>query len=164
MGPPGPPGPPGRDGAPGPAGPAGPAGERGADGAPGPAGRDGTGEVVVKNEHRGVWTAALGYARGEQVTHDGSVWVAKCDNPVGKPGTAEAVDSWRLIVKRGADGKDGRAGLGLNWRSAYKEGTTYRVNDLVRHAGRIWIATRTTSSSPISGKGWDTFMEQGDAE
>jgi HK97 family phage portal protein len=168
AGPAGATGPQGPAGEPGAPGPAGPAGERGADGAAGPPGadgRDGTGELVVKNEHRGVWTAAVDYARGDQVTHDGSVWVAKCDKPTGKPGTAAAVDSWRLIVKRGADGKDGRVALGLNWRGVFVAGRTYHLNDLVRKDGRVWIAKRKTMDAPrVAADGaWDTFMEAGDA-
>jgi hypothetical protein len=138
-------------------------GERGADGA---AGRDGTGEMVVRNEHRGVWSSALGYERGDQVTHDGSVWVAKQDNPTGKPGTPEAVESWRLIVKRGADGKSGRDGIGLNWRSRFAAGRTYHVNDLVRLDGKVWIAKRKTMDAPrvAPDSAWDLFMESSDAE
>jgi HK97 family phage portal protein len=163
VGPRGEPGHPGERGADGLPGPAGPAGERGPDGPPG---RDGTGEMVIRNEHRGVWSAALAYERGDQVTHDGSVWVAKQDHPSGKPGTPEAVESWRLIVKRGADGKAGRDGVGLNWRSRFTAGRTYHVNDLVRLDGKVWIAKRKTMDAPRAApdSAWDLFMESSDAE
>ena len=50
---------------------------------------------------RGVWSDRGLYERGDGVSHAGSWWVAKADNP-GKPGCG---DGWRLAVKRGADAK-----------------------------------------------------------
>lgn len=55
--------------------------------------------------HRGVWSPALLYARGDLCTHDGSLWLAKSSNTGAKPGTSE---DWKLIVKRGQDGRKGR--------------------------------------------------------
>jgi hypothetical protein len=51
--------------------------------------------------------------------------------------------------------------MGVSWRGVFVEGRTYRVNDLVRHAGRVWVATATVKTPPPS-KGWDTFLERGD--
>lgn len=53
---------------------------------------------------RGVFRAGETYARGDSVTWDGSTWIAQCD-ATDKPGHS---DQWRLAVKRGQNGKDGR--------------------------------------------------------
>jgi hypothetical protein len=53
-------------------------------------------------EHCGVWEMGRGYARKNLVTFQGSTWIALRDNN-DRPGTPGA---WRLIAKRGRDGKD----------------------------------------------------------
>jgi len=54
---------------------------------------------------RGVYRADADYVRGDGVTYGGSFWIAQKATQ-DKPGTS---DSWRLAVKRGADGRDGDA-------------------------------------------------------
>jgi integrin beta 3 len=56
--------------------------------------------------YRGVWRPGS-YKQGDQVTRDGSQFVAMRDTD-GQPGTAES--GWQLSTKRGRDGKDGDAG------------------------------------------------------
>jgi hypothetical protein len=56
--------------------------------------------------YRGVWRPG-NYKQGDQVTRDGSQFVAMRDTD-GQPGTAES--GWQLSTKRGRDGKDGDAG------------------------------------------------------
>jgi hypothetical protein len=51
--------------------------------------------------YKGVWSPASTYARGDAVTHAGSMWVVG-GATTAKPG--EGPD-WRLAVKRGRDGK-----------------------------------------------------------
>jgi hypothetical protein len=51
----------------------------------------------------GVWSRAAEYYPGDVCTFDGSVWVCKTHHAHGKPGES---DAWRLMVKRGRDGKD----------------------------------------------------------
>lgn len=58
-------------------------------------------------EYCGVWREGS-YQRGDEVTHDGSRWIALADTTT-KPGTAN--NHWQLTVKRGRDGKDGRDGM-----------------------------------------------------
>lgn len=53
---------------------------------------------------RGVWREQE-YSKGAGVTWAGSFWIAQ-RNTSDKPDTS---DAWRLAVKRGRDGKDGRA-------------------------------------------------------
>lgn len=57
---------------------------------------------------RGVFKEGGTYARNDGVTYGGSWWIARIDNPAGKPGVS---DDWRLAVKRGRDGRDGRDGI-----------------------------------------------------
>lgn len=59
---------------------------------------------------RGVFKADSEYRSGDGVTWGGSYWVATKDEPAGKPGEPGS-DGWRLAVKRGRDGKDGRNGI-----------------------------------------------------
>lgn len=59
---------------------------------------------------RGVFKADSEYKAGDGVTWGGSYWIATKDEPVGKPGEPGS-DGWRLAVKRGRDGKDGRNGI-----------------------------------------------------
>ena len=57
---------------------------------------------------RGTFQAQSGYERGDAVTWGGALWIAQKDAPQDKPGEG---DGWRLAVKRGRDGKDGRNGI-----------------------------------------------------
>jgi hypothetical protein len=51
----------------------------------------------------GVWHAAKLYQVGDLVSHQGSAFIAKSANANARPGES---DVWRLLVKRGRDGKD----------------------------------------------------------
>lgn len=108
------------------------------DGAPGKDGADGVGFDDLCVEHDGERTVSLVFTKGERVkrfdltlplvidrgiykpdlaikagdgvTWGGSYWIAQQDAPAGKPGEP-ASEGWRLAVKRGRDGKDGRNGI-----------------------------------------------------
>jgi hypothetical protein len=56
-------------------------------------------------EDAGVWNQSTVYRPGQTVTCGGSAWVCKEANSNGKPGTS---DSWRLMIKKGRNGKDKR--------------------------------------------------------
>ena len=55
----------------------------------------------------GVWRTGVAYEKSDVVTYSGSVFIAQCDRPSGKPGESK---DWRLMVKRGRDGKDAPEG------------------------------------------------------
>lgn len=56
--------------------------------------------------YKGVWDSSEVYQRGHFVTRAGSLWHSERDLNRGiLPG---AGDGWRLAVKKGADGKDGK--------------------------------------------------------
>jgi hypothetical protein len=57
---------------------------------------------------KGVYKHGDQYEQGDGVTWAGSYWIAQKDGPTEKPGEG---DGWRLAVKRGRDGKDGRNGI-----------------------------------------------------
>lgn len=128
QGMPGPKGDPGRDGMPG------VPGHPGTDGARGVNGQDGLGfdDLAVLHDgertvtwrylkgdkikeysvvfpidiYRGVWVEGKTYERGDGVTWGGSEW--HCNEPTNsKPG--DGSKAWTLKVKRGRDGKDGKA-------------------------------------------------------
>lgn len=92
---PGPPGPAGADGAPG------KDGVNGRDGEPGPPGP----MVTLADAHKGTFAREREYLRGDLLTDDGSTWLCMDLTTTDRPGTSSA---WRLIVKRGKDGKDVR--------------------------------------------------------
>jgi hypothetical protein len=56
------------------------------------------------SSYQGTWQPG-GSKRGDVVTQDGSLWLAMSDTDA-KPGGG---DTWKLIVKRGRDGKDLRS-------------------------------------------------------
>lgn len=56
---------------------------------------------------KGIWTAGQTYAKGAIVSWDGHSWSAKKETTV-EPG--EGVDAWRLMVRRGKQGREGRPG------------------------------------------------------
>ena len=49
------------------------------------------------------WKGERVYLRGDVVTYDRSLFIARTDHPNGRPG---ATSDWRLAVQRGKDGKD----------------------------------------------------------
>jgi len=88
-GPAGPPGPPGTDGKDGIAG---------APGEPGPIGK-------FADHYKDVFDGGTTYDAGDVVTDDGSLWLCKAATTTDRPGTSSA---WKLICKRGKDGKDAK--------------------------------------------------------
>ena len=63
--------------------------------------------ATVKNladAYQGIWAPGRTYTRGDVSTYDGSLWLAQVDTNT-KPGGDAA---WRLIVRKGRDGKDMR--------------------------------------------------------
>lgn len=56
---------------------------------------------------RDVYAEGADYLKGDGVTWGGSYFIARKDQPQGKPGQSP---DWRLAVKRGRDGRDGENG------------------------------------------------------
>lgn len=59
-------------------------------------------------EDRGVYRDTEQYEKGDGVSFGGSFFIAQKDHPQGKP---EQSRDWRLAIKKGRDGKDGRNGI-----------------------------------------------------
>lgn len=55
--------------------------------------------------YRGVHSDKAEYKKSDAVTHAGSIWIAKKDNPQGKP-LEDGESDWKLSVKRGRDGAE----------------------------------------------------------
>lgn len=131
---PGVPGVAGRDGIDGKDGAPGPEGQKGLDGKDG---RDGTLEqlkAVFDGErtvtwcfkdgtpieggvwklpvpvYKDIWKRDRPYEAAELVTYEGSQWIAKADSQGKQPGTADGSAFWKLVVKRGDQGKPGPKG------------------------------------------------------
>jgi len=97
---------PGPQGEPGPAGPQGPAGEPGAPGERGEKGEAGSpGTAAREWRHRRGYNPSQTYEQLDAVTHDGSSWLALCDDPGVLPGPG-----WAQLSIRGQRGKPGEKG------------------------------------------------------
>lgn len=57
--------------------------------------------------YRGVWEEGA-YQRGDTVSQGGSLWIALCDDPQGRPGKVDG--QWQMAVKHGRDGHKGKDG------------------------------------------------------
>jgi hypothetical protein len=57
--------------------------------------------------YRGVWQPAEQYEVGDMVTFGGSMWSCTADTN-SRPATEEGSQFWKLCVKRGRDGRDGK--------------------------------------------------------
>lgn len=73
---------------------------------------------------------------------------------------------------KGDKGDVGKDGTGINWRGAWRPGTTYysaednpkkpHHYDAVRHNGSSWLALTTTTERPRTGSPvWDLLAEKG---
>lgn len=62
--------------------------------------------VLPYMRHGGFWSEGKGAKCGESWTHDGALWIAKCDTSA-KP-CLENKEEWILAARKGRDGKDGR--------------------------------------------------------
>jgi hypothetical protein len=58
------------------------------------------------SRHKGVWDVNREYEMHNQVTFDGSTWLALRGSRGVRPNAGDK--SWVLITKRGRDGKDGK--------------------------------------------------------
>ena len=56
---------------------------------------------------RGVYQEGKAYFKGDSITFQGQTYIAQGDTSA-KPHTPEAKSDWRLSVKRGSDGRDGK--------------------------------------------------------
>jgi hypothetical protein len=57
-------------------------------------------------DYRGVWQRGAEYAVGHLVTDHGSLWICRAHRVASRPGDDSL--SWRLVAKRGRDGRDGK--------------------------------------------------------
>lgn len=92
--------------------------------------------------YRAVYSKDTKYAAGDMVTHDGSMWL--CNGaPTGAPG--KDFTGWRLIVKRGANGKDGFTSTVYTCHVA---GQKYQPTDFLRIHNRLWQSVCTNEDPP----------------
>lgn len=116
RGAPGEPGARGADGLQGPAGPVGERGERGERGADGIATREELDALIeerfaemqtrtLADSYRGVFQDGQRYMRGQTCQADGCLWLAMVPTAL-RP--ADGVADWRMITKKGRDGRDRR--------------------------------------------------------
>jgi hypothetical protein len=95
--------------------------------------------------YREVFVDDAEYTVGDWVTHDGTLWAAIAPSKGLTPGTPAAAVVWRMALKRPRDGANG---IGWNWRGNFSADESYRLNDVVRHSGRVFLCRRSTNYSP----------------
>lgn len=62
---------------------------------------------TLADSYKGIWDADETFARGDLVTHGGSLWIALQDVSGYKPGSDNgSARVWQLVVKRGKDVRD----------------------------------------------------------
>ena len=63
-------------------------------------------ETQPQLEYKGVYEPGATYLKNALVTHEGSLWIARSNtgSAPGNPGGSH----WKMCVKRGRDGKDGK--------------------------------------------------------
>lgn len=75
----------------------------------------GKGSEIVKRLpipiDRGYWSEGKSFEHGDVTTHDGTVFIALRDTKA-KP-CKENAEDWRIMCRKGRDGKDGRNGIDL---------------------------------------------------
>ena len=64
-------------------------------------------KAVPGVSYRGIWNEGETYPRGSLATHSGSLWYTDRETKA-KPGASG--ESWRLVAKRGRDGRDALRG------------------------------------------------------
>ncbi len=98
----------------------------------------------------GVYSKDGTYHAGDMVTHDGSMWMSR-GAVTGAPG--KDVTGWRLVVKRGADGRS------VRFFDKHEAGNLYAPGDLLNCNNRLWQSKAKNSSPPeaaqvASGDKW----------
>lgn len=92
------------------------------------------------------------YYQGEVVTLDGAIYQAVRDT-----GKVPGHQDWRCIVRRGADGQEGRS---FAIRGTYQLDGEYHALDVVALNGASFAAKRD-NPGPCPGDGWQLIASQG---
>lgn len=103
------------------------------------------------------------YRKADEVTHGGSVWHAMKAGILGVPGKCA---DWKLKVKCGRDGKDGKD-IVRHVGEIYGEwemDKLYKQYSIVTHAGVHWMAKHDTNSRPpwAALRSNETWLKMGD--
>lgn len=162
------------DGMPGPQGPAGATGATGAAGATGATGATGPKGPLGFN-WRGEWSGSTSYLVDDEVSFNGSIYVAIVNNSSSQPPSS----NWNLLASKGDTGAAGAAGAqgptgatgntgaqgpdGIVWRGAWSSATAYSVDDAVVLNGTSYIATNANTNSQPPSANWSTLAQKGDA-
>jgi hypothetical protein len=129
-------------GAQGPQGVAGAAGTAGAAGATGPAGPTGTtGATGPPVNFVGGWLIGSSYNVGDAVSYvNGSSYISLSASNVGHQ-PDQSPTQWGVLAAAGAQGP-----VGINFRGAWANGTSYAVSDSVTYGGSTYLATQNNTS------------------
>lgn len=101
--------------------------------------------------YRDVYDDAEEYGQMDVVTYAGSMWLALKGTKGEAP--SKSPEAWRLIVKRGQDGRAGKDGEhGVQFQAGfageYEEQRAYPPNAIVTYNGSTWLSKRPTKERP----------------
>lgn len=90
---------------------------------------------------RGTWSAAVAYAPGDMVEHNGIAYAAVLESLNQPP--AGGSTYWQLFYQPA-----GAASTAMNFQGIWNSSTTYAVGQVVNWAGRTWQANAGNTNSP----------------
>lgn len=110
-----------------------------------------------------VYSAEREYRKADEVTHAGCVWHATRSGVLGTPGKTS---DWKLKVKCGRDGKDGKdivRHVG-EFYGEWEIDKLYKQHSIVEHAGVHWMAKHDTNTRPpwATLRSNETWLKMGD--
>jgi len=104
-------------------------------------------------EFKGDWTVSTDYRVNDTVKYGGATYVCT-DDHTSAATTADGLEanssSWTLMNQ------------GFDWKQEWVAGTRYKVNDVVKFGGTLWIATQYHTASGTFGldsANWEKFVE-----
>jgi len=115
------------------------------------------GVSLASMEWKGAWISTRNYKKGDIVSNDGAVFIAKVNNVDSVP--SDSSYSWSVFIDR-------FEGEPFIWRGQWSSTFNYQPNDVVSYMGSTYIATATSLNiTPDSNNGsfeyWNLMASQG---
>lgn len=114
--------------------------------------------------YKGEWNNTAAYKKNNNVTYNGSVYLALVDNQNSDPETE--TNKWQKVAnkgERGAKGDKGDPGIGTTYKGIYNHEETYGLNDMVSYKGELYCCTShsSTGAYPSDASKWDLLVAKG---
>lgn len=114
--------------------------------------------------YKGEWNNTTAYKKNNNITYNGSVYLALVDNQNSDPETE--TNKWQKVAnkgERGAKGDKGDPGIGTTYKGIYNHEATYGLNDMVSYKGELYCCTSPASTGiyPSDTSKWDLLVAKG---